>query len=228
MRMIWDDLLNLFFPRLCVLCREPLTAGEEQICLQCLCDLPYTRFFYREENPVGSLFAGKAPVANATAFLHYEKGGKVQHLIHAFKYRGNRELACQLGRQAARALESHTAYQSVDFLIPVPLHPKRRKKRGYNQSEYLCRGIASVLHIPIHTTALQRRIKTGTQTRKSLYERWLNMQDVFVLEEAETLRGCHILLVDDVVTSGSTLSSCVETLGAVPGIRISILALAMA
>jgi ComF family protein len=224
---IWNDLLNLFYPRLCVSCGELLTESEKHICLHCLCDLTYTSFFYQAGNPVLNRFVTRAPLVNATAFLRYKKDTKVQRLVYAFKYYGNRELAYQLGRQAGRALESHTACGSIDFLIPVPLHPKRMRKRGYNQSEYLCRGLSSILHIPLHSTALRRKVNTRTQTRlKSWSERRKNMREVFALNEAESLQGCHVLLVDDVVTSGSTLSSCIEALQLVPGIRISVLALA--
>ena len=227
MRTIWNDLLKLFFPRLCVLCKEPLMEREEQICLQCLCNLPYTNFFYQAENPVSKLFANKVPLENATALFHYEKGGKVQRLVYSFKYYRNKELAYQLGRQLARALEAHRARQSVDFLIPVPLHPKKRRKRGYNQSEHLCRGLASVLRIPIHPATLRRQTKTETQTGKPVHGRWRNMQEVFTVKDTETLRGRHVLLVDDVVTSGSTLLSCVKALLLIPGVRISILTLAV-
>lgn len=226
MSTIRNDLVNLFFPKLCVLCKEPLSGNDGQLCLQCLCSLPRTNFFYEAENPVARLFVGKVALESATALFHYEKGGQVQRLVYAFKYHGNRELAYRLGRQLGRALEAHTAYRSVDFLIPVPLHPKRRRKRGYNQSDYLCRGLASVLHIPVRPSTLQRRTKTATQTNKSVFDRWRNMQEVFVLNDAESLRGCHVLLVDDVVTSGSTLLSCAEALLAIPDVRISVLALA--
>jgi ComF family protein len=228
MRTVWNDLLHLFFPRLCLLCKSPLIEAEEQICLECFCDLPYVSFHPQAGNPVSMLFAGKIPFVSATAFLQYGKGGKVQRLAHAFKYHGNKKLACQLGRQAGIFLQSEITRPPVDYLIPVPLHPKRERKRGYNQSEWICRGLASVLPVPIHSTAIQRRVQTRTQTRKTLHERWLNMQNVFVLNEAEALRGRHVLLVDDVCTSGSTLLACAETLLAVPGIRISILALACA
>jgi ComF family protein len=228
MRAIGSDLLNLFFPRLCPLCKEPLTEDEEQICLKCLCDLPYTSFHHQADNPVAMLFAGKIPFMDATAFLHYEKGSKVQRLVHTFKYYGNKKLAYQLGRQASITLQSQAAYSSIDFLIPVPLHPKKERERGYNQSEWICRGVASVLPVPIHLTAVQRRSQTQTQTNRALYERWLNVQNVFVLNDTKNLEGRRVLLVDDVVTSGSTLLACAEALLAVPGIRISILALAYA
>jgi ComF family protein len=227
MRMIFHDIANLFFPKLCVLCRDPLIQDEEQICLQCLCDLPQTNFFRQDDNPVTGLFAGKVEIAHAAAFLHYEKGGKVQKLVHTFKYHGNKQLAYQLGKLFALSIPPDASYLSADFLIPVPLHPRRKWKRGYNQSEWICRGMASVWHIPILTSALQRRTKTNTQTNKNIYERWLNMQEVFVLRNTEALQGgCHALLIDDVVTSGSTLAACAEVLLSIPDIKLSILTIA--
>jgi ComF family protein len=226
MRQIWNDFFHLFFPRLCVVCKEALVKDEEEICLRCLIDLPHTGFLERADNPVDGLFAGVC-IDRAAALLHYEKGGKVQRLVHSFKYHGNKQLAYQLGRQAALALQAQPDW-SFDWLIPVPLHPKRQRERGYNQSEWICRGLASILHTGIHTTALQRRIKTQTQTQKSLYERRQNMQEAFTAVDADALRGRHVLLVDDVVTSGATLSACAEALLTIPGIRIRILALAVA
>jgi ComF family protein len=222
---IWDDFLSLFFPRLCVACKAPLVKGEEHICLKCLCDLPHADLFMSTDNPVAKLFAGMC-VDYATAFLHFEKKNKVQRLIHSLKYYGNKQLAYTLGRHAAMALQSHPVCQSLDFLIPVPLHPKRKRARGYNQSEWICRGLSSILHVEVHTTALQRQIKTNTQTKKTIYERRTSMQDVFAPADVENLRGRRVLLVDDVVTSGSTLSACAEVLLSVPDVHVNILALA--
>jgi ComF family protein len=221
------NFIHLFFPRLCVLCRTPLIQEEKQICLNCLCDLPLTDFPAGEENPVFRLFMGKVDIAGATAWLHYEKGAKVQRLIHSFKYYNNKSLAYQLGRQMGLSLQAYIS-QEIDLLIPVPLHRKRQQKRGYNQSEWICRGLASVVPIPVCTNSLQRRMASGTQTNKSLYDRWVNVQHLFALNDEHGLEGKHILLVDDVVTSGSTLCICAETLLRASGVKVSILALAVA
>jgi ComF family protein len=227
MMRILINFIRLFFPRLCVICRTPLIQGEKQICLACLCDLPLTNFHAKENNPVFQLFIGKTDIVKATAWLHYEKGAKAQRLIHSFKYHNNKDLAYQLGRQMGLSLRPYIN-EDVDWLIPVPLHKKRQRERGYNQSEWICKGLASVVSIPICTGSLQRKTASATQTNKSLYARWMNVQQLFALGDTQGLEGKHILLVDDVVTSGATLCMCAETLSKIPGIRISILALAAA
>ena len=228
MLTIWNDFLNLFLPNNCVICNEPLFEGEKQICLKCLVDLPQTKYWLKDNNPVFQLFIGKAYVINAAAFLHFEKGGKVQKLVHAFKYRNNKDLAYQMGRLAAKACHANPVYRQVDVLVPVPLHSKRKRERGYNQSEWICRGIAAVWNLPICTNVLLRKKRTVTQTRKTIYDRWFNVQDIFVLKNPQTLKGKHILLVDDVITSGSTLVFCTNMLLSIPEIKVSILALSVA
>ncbi|MDH6306082.1 ComF family protein [Parabacteroides sp. PF5-5] len=228
MKKIWDNLLSLFFPKLCLLCKVPLVQGEEHVCLLCLCDLPHTGFHLQEENPVFHLFTGKTSVVRAAAWLYFEKGGKVQRIIHSFKYHDNKDLARQFGRQMAIALQSSPYYKETDVLLPVPLHPRRERKRGYNQSEWICRGMASVWNKPLCTDVLRRKTASATQTNRSLYDRWLNMQEIFVLHNEHSLEGKHILLIDDVVTSGSTLSACANLLLTIPNVKVSILSLAVA
>ncbi len=227
MPTIWSDLLHLFFPKLCITCKCPLIHEEEHICLTCLCDLPQTNFWEENDNPVAQLFTGKVDVVNASAVYFYEKGSKVQQIVHLFKYHDNKKLAYIFGRHMALAVQSCTAYQSVEILIPVPLHAKKERKRGYNQSEWLCRGIASVWERrPVITNALTRISASKTQTNKSIYDRWLNVHEIFTLQNKQVLEGKHILLVDDVITSGSTLLACAEILITVPDVRISVLTLA--
>lgn len=212
MKNILNDLLSLFFPRLCMICDTPLTDGEECICLRCVCDLPRTGYNFLKENPTAYLFAGKAPVRHAAAFLHYEKGGNVQKLIHALKYHDTYEIGFRLGRMAALYYREAIMSDPPDLLLPVPLHHKKQRKRGYNQSEWIAKGLGSILNIPINTTGLCRARETDSQTRRQTYERWQNVQDIFAIADRDALEGRHILLVDDVVTSGSTIASCAETL----------------
>lgn len=228
MRKIFNDLLHLFFPKLCMLCQTPLVGGEDHICLKCLCDLPRTGHNFLEENPATYLFGGKVPVYHAAAFLHYEKGGHVQLLIHSLKYHDNREIGFRLGRMAGLRYQKAILSDRPDLLLPVPLHPKKRKQRGYNQSEWIARGLNTLLKLPIDTTSLRRTKETETQTHKQTYDRWLNMQDIFSVVDREALAGKHILLIDDVITSGSTIGACAEALLTIPGVRVSVLAIAMA
>lgn len=223
--LIWNDFLHLFYPRSCMLCEEPLVEGEEQVCLSCLCDLPRIR--HQDTETWNSLFVGKSEIRQAYAFFLFEKGGHVQQLIHALKYYDNKELAFSLGRLAFRHLqqENHPLC-GFDVLLPVPLHPKRLKERGYNQSEWIAKGIQSVLSVPIETSVLVRGVKTETQTHRNVYDRWTNMQDVFELADAEKLKNKRVLLIDDVLTTGATFNACAAALGDIPGIELGAFALA--
>lgn len=228
MRKTLDNLLDLFFPKLCILCNDPLVEGEEHFCLKCLCDLPRTGYDYLQENPASYLFTGKVDICHAAAFLRYEKGGHVQQLIHALKYHDDKEIGFRLGRMTGLHYRQAILSDVPDLLLPVPLHPKKRKKRGYNQSEWIARGINSVLQLPIDTTSLCRIRQTETQTHKQIYERWLNVQEIFSVTDAHALEDKHILLIDDVITTGSTIGACAEALLAVPGVRVSVIGVAIA
>lgn len=228
MKKLLNDLLNLLFPRLCVICETPLTDGEEQICLRCLCDLPRTGYDFLKDNPATYLFVGKAHIYRAAAFLHFEKGGHVQQLIHALKYHGNCEIGFRLGRMAAIHYKQALLADCPDVLLPVPLHPKKKKHRGYNQSEWIAKGFSSVLNLPIDIDSIRRVKETDTQTNRQAYERWQNVWGIFAVADSKALEGKHILLVDDVVTSGSTIGACAKTLLTIPGVRVSVFAIAIA
>jgi ComF family protein len=227
LRKGWNRIAYLFFPPLCTLCKQLLLDSEKHICLSCLCNLPYADSHRQAGNLAAGLFAGKVAIQSSFSFLFYSKGNEAQRLTYAFKYYGNKHLAYQLGRQAALFLQTREPYASLDYLIPVPLHRTKERRRGYNQSEWIGRGVASVLAIPVHTKALVRHIPTETQTNKSPEERWANVRHAFSLEQTDDLAGRDILLVDDIVTSGATLRACAETLLAIPGIRIHTLTLAI-
>ena len=221
----WNNLLNLFFPNLCKICTRPRDEREDHICQICLCDLPHTG----SEKLVEQLFIGKDRIEFATAYLRYEKGGKVQCLIHSHKYHDNKELGYLLGRQRAREPQAdHSPICTVDLLIPVPLHPRKKRQRGYNQSEWIASGIRSIWDIPIDTQSLARTTHTSTQTRKAIYDRRLNVCSIINVIHPESLKNKHILLIDDVITTGATISACAKALSGIPGIRISILALSVA
>lgn len=225
---LWNNLLNLFFPELCLLCRTPLAEGEKHLCLCCMYRLPRTHYERKPGNPAEQLFDGKVPVEQAFSFLRYEKGGSVQQLVHALKYQDNKELAFYLGRLAASGIRQAQACRGIDLLVPVPLHKRKKRQRGYNQAEWIALGLASVLDIPVDTTGLQRVRATLTQTRKSVYDRWTNVQDVFCAKHPDRFSGKHILLVDDVLTTGSTLGACACAIQEATEARISIFSLAIA
>ena len=223
-----NDLVNLFYPQHCMLCGYPLVKNEQFICLFCHCNIPKTNFHINKKNPAYDLFAGFKQINEVTAYLFFEKEGTTQQLIHALKYHGNNRLAAYLGRTAAYELKAEGMYASIDTLLPVPLHPKKEKQRGYNQSEWIAKGFASVYGCAIDSKQLRRLTNTQSQTLKSVYDRHVNVENIFEVTDPESLYGKHILLIDDVLTTGATLSSCIETLLSVPEIKISIFSLSIA
>ena len=224
-KKIWNDLLHLFYPNLCLLCGEPLVDGEKQICLDCFYHLP--RIEHQDDDVWKSLFLGKSEISQAYVPYLFEKGGSVQTLIHSLKYHDNPELAYLLGRWTFLELKRRKhPLCSYDVLLPVPLHPNRLRKRGYNQAEYIAKGIQSVILSKIDTTSLIRGVKTETQTRRNIFERWTNMQDVFLLKDADRLQGKRVLLVDDVLTTGATFNACAHELEKIREIKLGAFALA--
>lgn len=219
--------LSLFFPRCCVVCDRPLAKGEQCICTVCNMKLPRTDYHLRTDNPVEQHFWGKLPLERATSFFFYRKGSDFRKILHQLKYGGQKEIGATMGRYMATELLSSGFFQDIDVLIPVPLHKKKQKLRGYNQSEWIARGISGVTGIPIDTESIARQKNTETQTRKSMIERWENVDGTFYLTHADALSGKHILLIDDVLTTGSTTVACASVLLETEGIRISVLTLAV-
>lgn len=225
---LWNDLWRLFFPQCCLICGKRLSEGEEHLCFRCLSGLPRTQMHVQRENEVEKRLWGRVLFEKAGAYLYYTKGGDVRKLLFELKYYGNVGLGHFLGRCVASEWLPSGFFKGVDVIVPVPLHPRRQKERGYNQSAVLAEGIASVTGIPLCEDLLFRRKYHETQTRQWNYGRWLNVENVFEVSASETFRGKHVLLVDDVLTTGATLVSCTDALSRIPDLRLSVLALAMA
>jgi ComF family protein len=223
-----ESFLSLFYPRLCVICGEPLIEGEDFFCLHCLLNLPKTQYHSDRDNLSLDRFTGKVPVEKAMSYLYYNKAGAGQKLVAEIKYKGNIYFGEWLGRYMARELQKNGFFDGIDYLIPVPLHIHKYKKRGFNQSEIIARGITSVTQIPLDTRNLYRTKANVTQTRKNIYERWLNTNRIFKLKDKQLFAGKHVLLIDDVLTTGSTLESCALCLLETSGIKISLLTIAIA
>ena len=220
---------SLLFPRCCVVCGSPLSRGEECFCTCCNINLPRTGFHLRKDNPVECLFWGRIPgLKRASSFLFYRKGSDFRRILHMLKYGGYKELGEVMGRYMSAELSSGEFFDGVDMIIPVPLHRKKQKLRGYNQSEWIARGIASVTGIPLCAECMIREKNTETQTRKSTFERWENVEGIFRLCDTVHFEGKHVLLVDDVLTTGATTVACASAFAGVSGIRISVLTLAVA
>lgn len=220
--------LTLFFPRCCVVCGRPLAKGEQCICAMCNINLPRTDYHLRKDNPVEQLFWGKLPLERATSYFFYRKGSDFRRILHQLKYGGQKEIGAIMGRHVAAELLSSGFFQGIDVIVPVPLHKKKRKLRGYNQSEWIARGIAGVTGIPVDAESMIRQKNTETQIRKSLFDRWENVDGVFHLTHPDNFLGKHVLIIDDVLTTGSTTVACASALLATEEIRISVLTLAVA
>jgi len=215
----------LFYPRTCMACGNTLFHNEEVVCTSCLLHLPRTGFHKIKDNPVAKVFWGRVNLESAAALYYYRKGGKVQHLIHQMKYSGHKEIGIFLGEFYGANLKKSQYFETVETVIPIPLHKNKLKKRGFNQAEMFARGIAATMDIEIDTDTVYRDVETSTQTKKSRYKRWENVSDIFKLRDSDRLSEKHVLVVDDVITTGSTMEACVNTLQKIPGIRISVVSI---
>jgi ComF family protein len=222
------DFISLLFPELCQACRESLVIGEELICTDCLYNLPCTNFHLKPDNVVAQQFWGKINLEAAYSLCYFTKGGKMQHLLHQFKYKGVQKIGNLLGNIAGDQLASNPVFDTADLIIPVPLHKSRLMKRGYNQSTCFAEGLSDKIKAPVVENNLVRIMATETQTHRSRFSRFENMKEVFVLKNPEALINKHVLLVDDVVTTGSTLEACGAVLLKVEGLKLSIATIAYA
>ncbi len=222
------DFIDVIYPASCVGCQTPLVGNESNICTYCLFELPKTDFHKIQDNVVQRAFSGRCLLQKATSYLHFSKGGVVQALLHALKYRGRTEIGDLVGAMAARELLQDGFLDDIDFVVPIPLHPQKLEKRGYNQSEILASAVADNSNVKLNTNNLVRVEFTETQTRKSRFARWLNVETVFKVIDPGIFENKHILLVDDVVTTGSTVEGCVVQMERIPGIKISLFTLAYA
>lgn len=225
---VLNDLTELLFPRLCVVCGDKLIEQEQWICLHCLHHIPRTNYHLERENPVAQLFYGRVPIEFATAFFRFSKGSQYQKLLHNLKYKGMKELGAEIGKHFGIDLTQSEDFNSVDIICPVPLHPDKEKKRGYNQSWWIASGMAEQMQKELSSGNLIRATATETQTRKNRFERWQNVEGIFDLTNPEGFSGKHILLIDDVVTTGSTLEACAQTILSKTNAKVSIATLATA
>jgi ComF family protein len=224
----FDALMALFFPDTCCICQRSLVKGESHICLHCLYRLPQTDFHLRKSNPAEERFMGKFICRRAASFLYFEKKGYTQTIVHRFKYKGDRKLAVWCGRMMGKKMKESDFFDGIDLIVPVPLHKKKMKKRGYNQSELLAGGLSEVCGIAVCTGNLIKTKNNTSQTKKARFERWLNSRETFMVLHPEEFAGKHILLIDDVLTTGSTLEACAGQILACQQAEVSILTLSIA
>lgn len=224
---IKDSLLHMLFPNVCAGCGNDMISGRTVLCLKCIDAMPETNFEWHSGNPVEKKFWGRLPLANATAQYYFTRESLMQTLMHEFKYRGNKDLGRQLGRMMGDNIGRSGRFR-IDALIPLPLFETKERRRGFNQAAILCEGIAETLKIPVVNDAIIRSAHTDTQTKKGRIDRWLNMEGRFVLNNAAALAGKHVLLIDDVVTTGATLEACGAELQKAGNVLLSIATLCYA
>jgi ComF family protein len=201
------DIGQLLFPIICRSCGRPLQDDSDIICIACHYKLPRTHYHQYKMNPVYQKFWGRIPVQEAFSFLHFRKGNVTQTLLHALKYKGRQDVGERLGYLLGSEL-TQAGYTGPDVIIPLPLHDAKLRVRGYNQCDSIARGLQRATGIPANGDLVKRIIANATQTEKSRFDRWLNVDKIFVANKAEAIRGRHVLLIDDVVTTGSTLEAC--------------------
>jgi ComF family protein len=221
------DLGTLFFPKYCSSCNRNLMHYEKAICMHCLTHLPRLNMHDDADNAVEKLFWGRVQLEAATAFLNMPRNGITHRLIHRLKYHDDKEVGERLGALFAHELLESDRLRDVELIVPVPLHPKKLHVRGYNQCDCIAQGIADTLGIEVSHNNLTRTHFTASQTRRGRVSRWSNVKDIFWVREPEKFEGKHVLLIDDVITTGATIEACAMALRKVPGIRLSVGALAI-
>ena len=200
---------RLLFPKRCAVCDATLQDGEEALCFRCNMDMPRTHYHEEKDNEVEKMFWGKMPLARATSYIFYQKGGDFRRVLHLLKYHGRKDLGLTMGRFMATDISRSGFFEGIDVIVPIPLHPTRQRERGYNQSEWRC-------------------VPTQSQTKKSVYERWENVNGIFHAVDKFRFAGKHVLLVDDVLTTGATIIACADALADIEDVKFSVLTLAVA
>jgi len=224
---IKDSFLHLLFPHTCAGCGTDLLDKESMLCIRCVAGLPETNFSVHAGNPIEKMLWGRIPFTGATATYYFSKESLIQHLVHQFKYKGNKDLGLQLGRLLGKYLVQSDRF-NAEALVPLPLFEVKEKRRGYNQATVLCDGIAEIMKIPVLKNAIIRPQHTDTQTKKGRLERWRNMEGKFVLQDEKAIANKHLLLVDDVITTGATLEACGTELLKGNNVKLSIATLCVA
>lgn len=205
-----SDFVALIFPRTCLACQQALARGETHICTACRTELPYTDYhrLATTDNPLARRFWGRVPMEYVLSYLRFLRRGRVQHLLHQLKYQGQQEVGTALGQMYGQELATHGLGLDIDLILPVPLHRRKLAKRGYNQSDTFAEGLSLSLEVPWSAETLRRNSFTASQTRKSRAERWQNVAEVFEVAQPAAVLGKHVLIVDDVLTTGATLEAC--------------------
>lgn len=222
LKNLFADLRHLFYPHICNGCGSDILSEETLLCTRCFANLPFTQYANYPNNPIEKIFTGRMHIEAAHAEFYFSKESLIQHLIHQLKYQSNKEIGIYLGEIMGRSLQKSNRFNTVDALIPLPLYPDKERKRGYNQAAVICEGVSRVMNVPVYNTVLIRRRFTETQTKKHRAERWENVEGSFAVKHEEKIKGKHLLLVDDVITTGATLEASGSHLLKTAGVKLSI------
>jgi len=205
MRAYLSSFISLIYPRICVSCQRTLVDQEENLCLHCLSDLPLTHYHEQTNNPLVEKMISVPHLKNVYTFIKYEKGGIAQKLLHELKYKGNKEIGLMLGQMFADHVSKHLDIAQIDFIIPIPLHKSKLRKRGFNQAAVIAHGFGIQIGLPVNEKVLIRTVKSKTQTKKGKTDRWINVENLFEAATPELIKGQSILIMDDVITTGATI-----------------------
>lgn len=228
LKTLIKDLSHIFFPHICAGCGNDVISHHEVICIRCLNNLSLTNFNTWPGNLAEKHFYGRLPIINASSLCYFTKNSLIRTLMHELKYKSNKDVGYFLGRMMGASLIKGERFMDVEALVPLPLFASKEKKRGYNQAFILCEGMAETMQLPILNDVIKRTSYTDTQTKKSRAERWQNIEGRFELKNPEKIAGKHLVLVDDVLTTGATLEACGQELLKSPGTRLSLSTLACA
>lgn len=221
------NLLNLFFPKVCLGCSGYLSDLERYVCTTCRNDLPKTNYHFTNNEAVKNVLYGRVNLQQATAFFHFSKKGIVQQLMHNLKYRGQQDVGVFIGQWLGEELKNLKAYKTIDVVVPVPLHKSKLRKRGYNQVDKFGQEIANALGVEFNTKVLLKTTATKTQVFKDRLKRSSNNEIVFSIQDIKSLKGKHILLVDDIITTGATIEACAKALLTIEDVKISVATMAI-
>jgi ComF family protein len=223
------DLSLLAFPKNCLVCTRTLSRDERDVCFGCTDLLPETGYHMLLDNPVMQHFWGRLPLVHAAAYLYVQDANITQDMIHLLKYKRKHRIGIKLGRlYGYKLLEQQSLIADIDLIVPVPLHANRKRQRGYNQCDYFAQGLSEVLGVPYDPDVMRRVKENISQTKRTRYDRWENVEGIFTLDQPDKVKDKHILLVDDVVTTGATIESCASALLTGHNVRLSVATIATA
>ena len=228
LKTLFQSAAHLFYPHICTGCGSDLLRSDHLLCLHCIHELPHTGFETYPNNPIERIFVGRLKIVAAHAGFHFSKGELMQTLVHDFKYKGNKDIGIYLSKMMAEKMVESNRFKNIDYLIPLPLNAEKEYKRGFNQAKIICEGMGEVMNVPVLDKNVIRIHFTETQTKKHRTERWENVAESFKVFNPEQLINKHILLVDDVITTGATLEACAQKMISIEGIKISIATLTTA